>query len=48
MLESLCSCSSEGLEIYEKSPPVQLFSCEICEIFKNAYFEERLLLNVVV
>ena len=27
---------------YEKENPTQVFSCEICEIFKNIYFEEHL------
>ena len=26
----------------KKETPTQVFSCEICEIFKNAYFEEHL------
>ena len=26
----------------EKETPTQLFSCEICEIFKNTYFEEHI------
>ena len=25
-----------------KKTPTEVFSCEICEIFKNTYFEERL------
>ena len=25
-----------------KETPTQLFSCEYCEVFKNAYFEEYL------
>ena len=34
-----------GLQPYlkrEKDIPTQVFSCEYCEIFKNAYFEEHL------
>ena len=26
----------------KKETPTQVFSCEICEIFKNTYFEEHL------
>ena len=32
---------SESLQIYQKAAPTQVFSCEICEIFKNTYFEEH-------
>ena len=32
-----------GLELYEsKETPTQVFFCEICEVFKNTFFEERL------
>ena len=31
---------SESLQISQKEAPTQVFSCEICEIFKNTYFEE--------
>ena len=31
-----------GLQLYYKETPTQVFSCEICEIFKNTYFEEYL------
>ena len=27
---------------YQKVTPTQIFSCEICEIFKNTYFERHL------
>ena len=37
MLESL-SNKVAGL----KAAPTQVFSCEICKIFKNAYFEAHL------
>ena len=32
----------EGLQLYYKETPTQLFSCEYCEISKNTYFEEHL------
>ena len=31
-----------GLQLYFKKSPVQVFSCGICENFKNIYFEENL------
>ena len=31
-----------GLQLYQKETPAQMFSCEICEIFKKAHFEEYL------
>ena len=33
---------AEGLQIYRKRDPAQVFSCEFCEMFKNSYFVERL------
>ena len=33
---------SEGLQLYRKETPTQVFSCEIYQIFKNPYFEEHL------
>ena len=27
---------------YQKETPAQVFPCEICESFKNTYFEEHL------
>ena len=27
---------------FHKETPIQVFPCEICEIFKNTYFEEHL------
>ena len=38
----MISGATEGLQLYQKETPVQVFSCEICEIFKNSYFEELL------
>ena len=36
-------CSvKKRLQLYQKDTPTQLFSCEICPIFKNTYFEENL------
>ena len=32
----------EGLQLYLKETPRQEFSCKICDIFKNVYFEEHL------
>ena len=31
-----------GRQLYLKKTPTQVFFCEICEIFKNDYFEENL------
>ena len=45
---SLTLIKPEGLQIYLKQIQTHVFSCEICDIFKSAYFEEylqRLLLN---
>ena len=41
VVESLFN-KSEGLQLYLKETPTQVFSCKICDIFKNAYFEEHL------
>ena len=44
MLESLFS-EVTGLRAWNfilKKTPTEVFSCEICEIFKNIYFEEHL------
>ena len=42
MLDSLCwsTCVAgpEGLQLYEKETPTQLFPCEYCEIFKIFFF----------
>ena len=41
--ENTCvGVSTAGLQLYWKQAPTQLFSCEICEIFKNTYFVEHL------
>ena len=32
----------EGLQLYYKQTLTQVLSCEICEVFKNTYFEEHL------
>ena len=31
-----------GKHLYWKETPTQVFSCEICEMFKNAYFDEQM------
>ena len=31
-----------GLQLYSKEIPTQMLSYEICDIFKNTYFEEHL------
>ena len=31
-----------SLQLYQKETPTQLFSSEICEFFRNTYFEEHL------
>ena len=31
-----------GQQLYQKETPQQVFSCEICEIFKSTYFGEHL------
>ena len=32
----------EGLQLYQKEAPIQVFSCEQCDIFKNTYFKKHL------
>ena len=32
----------EGLQLYYKQTLTQVLSCEICEVYKNTYFEEHL------
>ena len=39
---SLFLIKALGLQLYEKETPIQGFSCDIYESFKNAYFEEHL------
>ena len=29
-------------QLYHRETPTQMFSCEICENFKNTYFKENL------
>ena len=39
----LIACSrNRGLQLYLKETPTQVFSCELCEIFKNTFFMEHL------
>ena len=42
MLESLNNVAGLDLQPYQKETPTQVFSFEICEIFKTIYFEEHL------
>ena len=44
MLESLFNkvAGLQGLQLYSKKTPTQMFSREHCENFKNTYFEEYL------
>ena len=44
MLEPLFNKSYrlEGVQLYQKETPTQVFFCEYCEIFKSTYFEEHL------
>ena len=39
---SLSLIKPEGLQLYLKETPAQMFSCEICYIFKNTYYKEHL------
>ena len=49
MLESLFNKNEpSGLELYENETPTQVFSCKICKIFKNTYFEEHLQTTALV
>ena len=32
------SSRPDGLQLYERETPAQMFSCEYCEIFKNSFF----------
>ena len=34
----LKSLQTEDLQLYLKKSPAQVFSCEVCEIFKNTFF----------
>ena len=38
----LKNLQAECLQLYLKKTPTKVFSCEVCEIFKNALFTERL------
>ena len=37
-----CWMSPESLQLYQKETLTEVFSSEICEIFKNSYFEGHL------
>ena len=41
-LGSLFNCKPDGLQLYYKKTPTQVFFCEHCEIFKSTYFKEHL------
>ena len=41
----LIGCRPEGVQLYQKETPTEVFSCEHCEIFKNTYFEKHLRAN---
>ena len=48
LCQSLSLINSERLQLYLKETPAQMFSCEICDIFKTPILRnicERLLLN---
>ena len=45
---SLFLIKLQALQVYQKETPIQVFSCEISEIFKNSYFEEHLLTTASV
>ena len=32
----------EGLQLYKKETPTQVFTCKACKIFKNTFFEAYL------
>ena len=38
----LIKLQAQYLQLYQKKTSAQVFSCEICEIFKKTYFEEHL------
>ena len=40
--ENTCVGVFFGLQLYQKETTTQVFFCEICEIFRSTYFEERL------
>ena len=31
-----------NLQVFKKETPTKVLSCEVCETFKNTYFEEHL------
>ena len=33
----LKNLQAEGLQLHKKKTPMQVFSCEVCEIFKNIF-----------
>ena len=47
MLWSLFLINPEGLQLYLKEAPTQVFSCKICDIFKNAILKNIYELQVL-
>ena len=43
-VSSLTKLKAGGLKHYLQETPTQTFSCEFCEVFKNTYLVEQLLL----
>ena len=37
-----------GLQLYERETPTKVFSCEICEIFKNTFLKRTPLVGTFV
>ena len=37
----LKNLQAEGLQLHKKKTPTHVFSCEVCEIFKNTSFSYR-------
>ena len=44
----LKKCVLKGQQLYWKEISIQVFSCEICKIFKNTYFEEYMWMTVSI
>ena len=37
----LKTLQAEGLQLYFKKSPIQVFSCEVCKIFRNTFFQRK-------
>ena len=35
----LKNLQADGLKLYQKKTPTRMFSCEVCKIFKNTFFD---------